>query len=124
MKNKKINGELKELMNEKGNVCVSVIIPLHSQPSDQEIDWINVDHVFEKAKTLLNSKKKPALNETLLKKLTMLRNKIRFAEGASGVGTFVSPNVARLIYFPFPIAEKVVTGRSFETRDVMYKELS
>lgn len=122
MKNKRINGELKELMNQKGSVCLSVILPLNAQPSKQEIDQINISHVFEKAEKLLLARvKKPA---ALQKKLNELRGKIKLGNGAGGLGVFVSDNLARIVYFPFEVSERIVLGGSFETRDVLYKQLA
>jgi len=39
-----------------------------------------------------------------------------------GLGIFVSPDMSRLVHFPFPVKEKVVVDNSFETRDLYYLE--
>ena len=123
MKNKKINGELKELMDEKNNTCISIIIPLHEIPSDKKIDSIIINHAIEKLNSLLISKYKPLAAGFFVKKIKELRGKINLVTGMNGIGIFISANVLKLIQFPFPVTEKIIAGDSFEIRDVLYKEL-
>ena len=48
--------ELFALQNEKGNICVSIIVPVLSKSADRRIETLNIKHAFQKAALLLKNK--------------------------------------------------------------------
>src|SRR5438270_4727244 len=121
MKDRQIHSELKELLKEKNRLCVSMILPLHKDPSFQKSDRIIIDHAIEKLGILLDSQFRPALVDTFVAKLLELKGKINLEAGILGIGIFISPRMIKVVQFPFPVKEKIVAADTFEIRDVMYK---
>lgn len=109
------------LQNEKGNICVSVIIPTHSASLDRRTYQLNIKKAIEKAEQLMKMKCSDSVVSSLTKKLHELFVQINFDRNANGVGLFVSSHIQLLVSFPFPVEEKIIVGDSFEVRDVLYK---
>ena len=51
-----------------------------------------------------------------------MHDKIDFIHTGKGIGIFISENISHIENFPFEVAEKIIIGDSFETRDMLYKE--
>lgn len=122
MKIMKSNNPLKDLLREKGNLCVSVIIPVKADPFNTKFDETHVDEVIKKTEALILAKGKVPTTESIVKKLHFLRDEIDMKEGPGGIGLFISENISKVIHFPFTVKEKIIVDYSFEIRDVLYKE--
>ncbi|MEW6467556.1 MAG: hypothetical protein AB1458_01455 [Bacteroidota bacterium] len=118
---KKVSAELRRLFAEKGNLCVSVIIPLHTDTTQQKADRLAARHALDNARILLDLRFR-SLADELGSRLWRLYERIPFGEGWGGAGLFVSRNIAQMVLFPFPVRAKITASDSFETRDVVYKE--
>jgi hypothetical protein len=116
-----IGESLLTLQNEKGNICISVIIPTHRISPDRRSDQLNAKRAIEKAEQLLKMKYAQNIVSPLMKKLNELFLQIDFDHNEDGLGLFVSSNVQFQFSFPFRVEEKIVVGNSFEIRDVLYK---
>jgi hypothetical protein len=113
---------LKRLQSEKGNICVSVIVPTHRTSPDRRTDPLNTQKAIEKAEGLMMMKYPADIVVSLTKKLKELFLQIDFDHNEDGLGLFVSPNIQLQTSFPFPVKEKIIVGDSFGIRDVLYKE--
>ena len=113
---------VKTLRNEKGNICVSVIVPTHRTSPDRRTDQLNTKKAIEKAERLMNTKYPADIVSSFTNRLHELFLQIDFAHNEDGLGLFVSSNIQLQVSFPFPVKEKIVVGDSFEIRDVLYKE--
>jgi hypothetical protein len=116
-----IGEALLTLQNEKGNICVSVIVPTHRTSPDRRSDKLNTKTAIEKAEQLLKTKYSSDIVSPLMNKLHELFQQIDFDRNEEGLGLFVSSNVQLQLSFPFRVEEKIVVGDSFEIRDVLYK---
>lgn len=115
------NKGLSALLSEKGNICVSVIVPTHRTSPGRRADNLNTRTAIEKAEQLLKMKYSSGIALPLMDRLRELFRQIDFDHNEDGIGLFVSSKVCHHISFPFPVEEKVVAGNSFEVRDVLYK---
>ena len=113
---------LTELKNNKTTPCVSVILPVHSASHEHIIDEMEVDKIFAKAKDqIINIYGRENGEEKIFEKLDELSMEVdRTSNSVAGLGFFVSPDVSRVVKFPFPVKEKVVVGNNFEVRDILY----
>ncbi len=122
MKNDKLLGEeLVNLQHERGNICVSMIVPTHRLASERRVDKYEVEKAITHVSQLLNYKYSGEEGGALLEDLKELAATIDYNHNMEGIGIFVSEGVKSFIKFPFPVTEKVTVGDNFEIRDVLYK---
>src|SRR5688572_5745403 len=119
MKNRNISPELKELINSKSKLCISMIIPLNNIPSFKKINSIVTDHAIEKLEDLLNQGYEASLVNQFISKLKNFEDNIKNINGVKGIGIFISSEIFRIVTFPFEVIEKIFAGESFEIRDVL-----
>jgi hypothetical protein len=118
---KLVGEDLLELQNEKGNICISVIVPTHRLSPERRVDKLNIKRAIEKAEQLLELKYSEEIIKPLMKKIDELFQHIDFEHNTEGLGLYVSSNIELSVQLPFPVEEKVIVGDSFEIRDLLYK---
>src|SRR5574338_589333 len=96
-----IGEALLRLQNEKGNICVSVIVPTHRTSPDRRSDKLNTKTAIEKAEQSLKMKYSHGIVAPLMNTLLELFHQTHFTRNEEGIGVFVSSNVHFLISFPF-----------------------
>lgn len=116
-----IGEALLTLQNQKGNICISVIVPTHRTSPDRRSDQLNTKRAIEKAEQLLKMKYSLNIVSPLMKKLHELFLQVDFDHNEEGLGLFASSDVQLQLSFSFRVEEKIVVGDSFEIRDVLYK---
>lgn len=123
MKSKVLNNGMDAMLGEQGNLCVSVIVPVHRTTAVREQDPVQVSKAVDEAIAVLDlyAKNQKLKTASLKKKLLDLYKTVDFMHTGEGLGLFVSDKVARVEHFPFPVKKRVVAGASFEVRDLMYK---
>ena len=122
MANEKLLGEdLQALQNEKGDICISIIVPTHRLSPERRADKLNVKRAIEKAEQLLKYKYSEEIAHTLTAKMKNLFQRINFIHNNEGIGLYVSSNIGLSVQFPFPVEEKIIVEESFEVRDLLYK---
>jgi hypothetical protein len=122
MSDQKLPGEdLISMLREKGNICVSCIVPTHRLSPERRVDHLQLSKAIEKAEEQLHYLYTEKEAVPLIQSMKELYEKIDFNHNAEGLGIFVSPHVKLLVQFPFPVQEKVIIADSFEIRDVLYK---
>lgn len=118
---KLLKEDLLKMQKEKGQICVSVIVPTHKLSPERRADKPEVDKALENARQFLQFKYEESEIKPLLKSLDELYKSIDFNHNPEGLGLYVSPNIKLLVQFPFPVEEKVMVGDNFELRDLVYK---
>lgn len=113
--------EIEQLLEVHSNPCISIIIPTHHTSPDRIVDRDVIRDAVYKAKQLLTEKTETAVSSRLSAKIDELVSKIDFLHTSSGAGIYVSAGISKTIYFTLPVAEKVVLGNTFESRDLLFE---
>lgn len=112
-----ISSIIKEMVKEKGNTCVSIIIPTHRFGQDRQEDPKEVEKALLSVRQLIPDEQKKILNgiDELVEQIDFNRNK-------DAIGIFVSPYFKKLVKFPFPCTKKISVNESFLLSDLLYLE--
>jgi len=117
-----INEQLKSLQINKGNICISIILPTHQLSPERKVDDIKIKLAINRVKQLLQHKYSKNENKLLINSIDEIYKKNEFMHNTDGIGLFVSTNFELLVQFPFSVEEKIIVGDSFEVRDLLYKK--
>ncbi|HVU97101.1 MAG TPA: hypothetical protein VHE34_17850 [Puia sp.] len=109
------------MQREKGNICISIIVPTHKLSPERRVDHLVLDKAVRAAKKYLSLNFREEEIKPLQQSVDELYQRIDFNHNAMGIGLFVSANIKELVQFFFPVKEKVIIGRSFEVRDLLYQ---
>jgi release factor family 3 len=108
---------IKSMVNEKGKTCVSIIVPTHRIAPSGQGDRLEVQRAIIAAKEIVSNK--PG---NFLLDIDSLFDQIDFNKNKEGVGIFVSPNIKKILSFPFPVTRKIVVNNFFHLHDLIYIE--
>jgi len=111
---------LSALDREKGQICVSIIVPVHRLSPARRGDERVLKNTMDKAGQLIRDKYGEEMQATLVAGMEELYGNIDFNHNQDGIGLYLSPRIKRVVHFPFAVKEKVVVGERFETRDLLY----
>jgi len=113
-----ISDDIKLLLHQKGNTCISIILPLHIMAIDQKADKIRL------AKTVKGvcDQLKNDTSEKLITSLNSLTEQILFNRNDQGIGLYVSEAVAFYSTFPFAVAEIISVDKRFRLKEMLQKE--
>jgi len=113
--------EIQALIEERNEWCVSVIIPTHRTSPDRRVNSEILKKSVIHARTLLDKKKPPIDTYNLMvKSIDKLLDEFDPVHALDGLGIYVSPDITQMVHFPFPVKEKIIIDKSFETRDLHY----
>ncbi len=112
--------DILHLLKERGNVCVTIVLPTHKVSADRKIDKFQVEKALDYAQQALKVNYAEKEFTPILKKLELLASTIDYNHNLDGLGLYVSPNVELMVHFPFNVEEKIVVANNFEVRDVLY----
>ena len=118
---KLVGEELLTMQKEKGNICVSIIVPTHRLSPERRIDTLEVKRAMDKAKELLRYKYTEKQVNPLIQSMDDMYKSIDFTHNPDGLGFYISQNIKSAVKFSFPVEEKVMVGDNFELRDLLYK---
>jgi hypothetical protein len=122
MKSEKLLDEqLLTMQKEKGQICISIIVPTHKLSPERRIDKLEVERAINGAKELLQLRYTVSDISHLLQAIDELYEAIDFTHNSAGLGLYISPNIKLAVHYPFPVEEKVMVGDNFEMRDLLYK---
>ena len=122
MKNEVLIGEdLLLLQQEKGNNCLTVIIPTHRLFPERKTDKIVVEKAYDNAVLLIESHFGQKNSEAIKQKLKGQISRINYDHNLDGLGIYISDNVEMMVQFPFPVTQKIVVNNHFDIRDMLYK---
>lgn len=115
--------EIRSLIQENNEWCVSILIPTSRTSPDRRVDTEVLKKSINHSKFLLSKKNLPiGVYDTMADSIDKLATQVDPVHASEGLGLFVSPDIARLVHFPFPIKEKVIVDKTFETRDLYFLE--
>ena len=112
-----VSSEIKDMVKEKGNTCVSIILPTHSLGQDRQADVKEVQRAILVAKQSGLKEK-----EKILSGIDDLFDQIDFNRNREGIGIFVSSHIKKLVKFPFPVTKKIIVNTLFHLHDLLYLE--
>jgi hypothetical protein len=121
--NKQLSEELAELLEDKGELCLTLTLPLEKLNPLREANERKLKEAIERA-ALYKENPESAnreLVDSLLKKLTECTTKIDWLHVPHGIGLYISKKNARIYNFDFTPAEKIIWSDRFMLRDVMYQ---
>lgn len=110
------------LQQEKGKICISIIVPTHPTSPDRRIDPLAVEKAVSIATEYLHIKFPEAETKPLIKSLQELVKTIDYTHNTLGLGLYISAGAQVMVHYPFPVVEKVIISNDFEIRDLLYKE--
>jgi len=111
---------LEQLMQYSGKheTCLTLILPLaHSLPERKQNTSL-VRQRINQTKEVLKERYPDVKAQELIKQLDQVA--IDYKKVKNGVGIFVASELLHIVYFPFPVEEKVVIDQSFEVRDLVW----
>src|SRR5688500_8910195 len=101
-----INGEIKQLLSQKGPGCISVTLPMQKLPSDGKQNLITIDNTIDNILTLIEARYQAPVSNQLATAVVEMRKNVSLSNGLEGVGFFISPTMTKMVEFPFPVQEK------------------
>ncbi len=117
-----LRGEvLSTLLSQKGNTCISVIVPLAKYGPDREQNNRLIDTAIHKAEQLWHQLYPARPHDWWLTKILQLKEKLDPVHPPQTIGFFISDQIEQVCPFPFVTKEKIVIGNSFEIRDLLKK---
>jgi hypothetical protein len=116
-----ISSDIDLMLAEKGNPCISIVIPTIRYTRDRIQNPALLENALLKAKKLLTNSAWPQHKITALEsKLDSILGRIDYLRLQEGLAIFMSPTISQIHLLPFPVKEKVIIGKSFEIRDLVY----
>lgn len=113
--------DIDRMLSEKGNPCISIILPTYRYTKERMQNPELIEKAVLKAGSLLTHSAWPKDKVTTLQsKLSSLLDKIDYMRLQEGLAIFISPNISEIHHLPFRVKEKVMLGKTFEIRDIMY----
>lgn len=116
-----LSEELKTLLNEKSNTCVSIILPLNDLSADQRADKLHLSKAIKKAGELLPAEASVETSRAI-DSLRKLQDEIVLRPNDHAIGIYVSEDISFYTTFPFHVTEKITTGKSFHLKELLLKE--
>ncbi|NMF84898.1 hypothetical protein [Nodosilinea sp. P-1105] len=112
--------DLKELQALTKVPALSILLPTHRTSPDNKQDPIRVKNLVREAKDRLSQEFSARQLEPLLKNLDTLADDIDYTYALDGLALFVSHDIAKKFYLPFPVPQRIIIDQSFATRDLVY----
>jgi hypothetical protein len=116
-----LSNDIKILLQEKSDICISVIMPTHRLSPERQTDPVELNNTLQKVKSDLLDKYDITAISPLMLAMDQFYEQIDFMHNAAGIGIFVSAHVKKLILFFFPVTERVTIAQSFDIRDLLYE---
>lgn len=120
MKTKNRYGLAEELRSQEKFPCISLILPVSRTSPGKTTDPERVKQAIDYAKGMLLQQCGEAVAGPLVLELDKLADKVDFLHNPDGLGFFVSPLLSKLVYFPFPVEEKIRIEDTFDLKDILY----
>ena len=108
------------ILNEKGSICISLILPTHRLSPERRTDQLQLDKLVERVKMQVHERYSKEQYASISSALASLISRIDFNHNREGLGIFLSPSVQQIVQFDFPVKEKEQVADSFAIREVLY----
>ncbi|RZM79425.1 AOC03_06830 family ribosome hibernation factor [Leptolyngbya iicbica] len=112
--------DLKALQSMVSVPALSILLPTYRHFPDHQKDPIRVKNLVDEARERLSQEFDKRDIEPLLIRLETLVADIDYNHTLDGLALFVSHDVAKKFYLPFPVPERVIIDQTFATRDLLY----
>ena len=116
-----ISEEVKMLLDQKGNTCISVVLPLHNLTVDQKADKL---HLEKAAREICEKLRTEGIEsaDKLITTINGLLQQVEFNRNDEGIGLYVSEGTSFYSTFPFTVSENIVIDKSFRLRELLFKQ--
>lgn len=118
--NEDIMSCIRDMINEKGDTCISIIVPTHRFGRDRRSDLTSVREAIAEVRNELAGNHVQRAEQLFA--VYNLMQQIHFGRNKDGVGIFVSASLKKLIRFPFPVTRRVLINQYFYLPDLLYIE--
>jgi hypothetical protein len=118
---KNLSPELNRLLQERGQVCMSILLPTHRIFPDSSQDPIRLKKAITEAMQALQKVYPEQDSNFFEEALGGLTENLDVKYNLDGLGLFISPNVRIMMRFPFPVEEKIIVTNNFELSDILYR---
>ncbi len=112
--------EIRLLQQIKGYPCVTITLPTHRTSPQNKQDLIRVKNLVKEAAVRLMGEFTKREMQSLLTRLDELTENLDFRYLLDGLALFVNQDIARAVYLPFTLQERVVVDETFFTRDLVF----
>jgi hypothetical protein len=99
---------------------VTITLPTHRTTPENQQDPIRVKNLVKQAADRLLQESSRREIEPLLIRLTKLAEGIDYPHTLDGLALFVNADLARAVYLPFALKERVAVDETFFTRDIVF----
>lgn len=113
--------DIDRMIAENGNLCISIISPTIKYTRARMQNPALIEKAIHKAKALLSHSAWPKDQVVNVQsRLDLLIDRIDYMRLQEGLAIFISPNIFKIYLLPFTVKEKVIVGKTFEIRDLVY----
>lgn len=126
LKKETLLGEgLMELMQQSGQVCLTILCPLHPSNPDRYTDRLSLKHLAQQAGVQIQKHWEPAVAERLLHQLEIILDQIDLVHPPQGLGIYLNERFQRVESYPFAVPPEVYVDKRFPIRECLwYLQLS
>lgn len=111
---------LKELLGHKADPCLTVILDTNQESfADKEKIEIHLKKALKQAENELKGRKDNGSADRMIKELNAMAGKIDLNSNQKGIGIYISPDLIKLVSFPFQVKTRTVVDTSFDIKDVI-----
>ncbi len=110
--------ELRELSEQSGDVCVSLLMPLSQQPDEREANRIRLKNLIKQAEKQLTAVSIKAA-DLLVPAMELLSNGGLHRQKSAGLAIFMKPDFTRHFFVPATMPELAVVSRQFHIKPLM-----
>jgi len=115
--------DINRMLAEREGPCISIILPTTRYGRGRLQNSELIEKVLLKVGHLLDHSAWPQNHIiNVQEKLQGLLNRIDYMRLQEGIAIFISPHISKVHLLPFTVEEKVLVGKTFEIRDLLYFE--
>lgn len=113
--------DINRMLAERDGPCISIILPTTRYGRGRMQNSESIEKALLKVHNLLNHSAWQKNDITLVQeKLNALLSRIDYMRLQEGLAIFISPNISKIHLLPFTVTEKILLGKTFEIRDLIY----
>jgi hypothetical protein len=102
--------------------AVSMILPFNPKMSSRKNIMSTLRIALTEIEDKLHSQFPEEMSTLVLQKLQCMIGKLDFSTHSLSIAIFISPVFEKLLYLDFPVENRIITGHSFDIRDLVYSK--
>ncbi len=106
--------------SEKIYPSISILLPVNKKYPQFKEEELKLKGLIKKAEEKLRFELSKKMADSITEKLHKTISTIDFTHLSESLAIFVSSSVQKVVHLSFPVEEKVIIGRSFEVRDLLF----